>query len=188
MVVVDGWQILSSPKNFVLGTGMGQYSSRAALITSNEYLNRKLPAVATGKSDYFSESISPANRQFMVTGEGSAISKPYFSLLSIVVEFGPLLAGGIFIIFMIHLGRNFRWLLSSTSQIARVGLISCVGLMFTFLCCGIENYLEFPQAIFVPLLLYFIAQAWAFNLEQEYLEVQTTDHNSSPIGSGAVAS
>ncbi len=164
MVTVDSVEILSSPKNMFLGTGMGQYSSRAALITSNEYLGRKLPALASGKSFYFTQSIAPARQQFELTGEGSAISKPYFSMLSVLVEFGFVLTITFMLVFLYHLRKNLAWLLSSSPQLARIGLVCSVGLLFALLSCTIENYIEFPQAVFIPLLLYFITQARAESL------------------------
>ncbi len=167
MVLSDSMQFLTHPKVALLGVGMGQYSSRAALITSDEYLNRKLPGLLTAKSDYFSDSMIPAYRQFAEQGEGSAISKPYFSALTILVELGPPLALACLIGVLVHLRRNFLWMQSDVSDVARVGLVSCVGLLFFLLCCGIENYAEFPQAIFVPLLLYLVAQSRAWQLTVE---------------------
>ena len=164
MVISDSAQILASPKNAFLGVGMGQYSSRGALITSNEYLSRKIPGILSAKSDYFAGSMVPAIHSFDEFGEGSAISKPYFSMLTVLVELGPVLAlvclGG----FSVHFWRNFQWMHSRSPEVARIGMVSCVGLLFFLLCCGIENYIEFPQAIFLPLLLYLAAQARASQL------------------------
>ena len=39
LATLGGVQVVDDTKNVLLGTGAGQYSSRAALITSNEYLN-----------------------------------------------------------------------------------------------------------------------------------------------------
>jgi hypothetical protein len=164
MVLSDSIHFLANPKVAVLGTGMGQYSSRAALITSNEYLSRPLPDMLCAKSDRFSVSMMPALRTFNEFGEGSAISKPYFSLLAILVELGPPLAIVCLIVGLVHLRRNFIWMRSDNPQVARIGVVSCVGLLFLLLCCSIENYLEFPQAIFLPFLLYLVAQSRAWQL------------------------
>ena len=37
------------------------------------------------------------------------------------------------------------------------GLAANTGLIFFVLCCAVENYAEFPQAIFLPILLYVVA-------------------------------
>lgn len=88
MAVDGGLEILSNPKNLIIGTGLGQYSRRAALVSSNEYQDRKLPSFLAGQSTYYRAHIPEANDVFKATGEGSAISMPYFSLLSIFVETG----------------------------------------------------------------------------------------------------
>src|SRR6185503_17843621 len=60
LVYEGAMTILENPKNMLIGTGLGQYTSRAALITSNEYLNIPLPSFLTGKSDYFNDYIDPS--------------------------------------------------------------------------------------------------------------------------------
>ncbi len=186
MVIHDSVRFLANPKIAVLGVGMGQYASRAALITSNEYLGRKLPGALSAKSDYFSDSMIPAMRQFNEAGEGSAISKPYFSALAILVEMGPPLALACLVGLLVHFWRNLVWMRSGIPQVARVGLVSCVGLLFFLLCCGIENYLEFPQAIFLPLLLYFVAQSRAWQLAVgSHATTQDQVHHSDTTGTSA---
>ena len=101
MVTFAAAKIMSSPKNVLLGVGMGQYGSRAALITSGDYLSVKIPDVLLGESQYYHELIVPPLAVFQKQGEGSAISKPYYSALNQIVEFGVpltllLLAAGAF--------------------------------------------------------------------------------------------
>jgi hypothetical protein len=167
MVLSDSLALMANPKIAFLGVGMGQYSSRAALITSNEYLSRELPSLLAAKSDYFSDSMMPALAEFNEVGEGSAISKPYFSALTVFVELGLPLALACLVGGWVHWRRNFAWLRSDDPSVARIGLVSCVGLLLVVLCCGIENYLEFPQAIFLPFLLYIVAQSRAWQLTDE---------------------
>ncbi|WP_148073413.1 hypothetical protein [Bythopirellula goksoeyrii] len=164
MVLTDSAEYLSDPKNALLGVGLGQYTSRAALISSNTYLNRELPGPLSGRSDYFVDSMLPAMHRFDEVGEGSAISKPYFSALSAAMELGPPLTFVCLGVLGVHLLRNLHWMLSSNPKLARAGLVSCIGLLFFLLCCVIENYLEFPQAIFLPFLLYLVVQARATQL------------------------
>jgi hypothetical protein len=157
MVLRDGVRILSDEKNMLLGVGMGQFSSRAALITSNQYLTAKLPRPLVGESEYFADSIEPANIVFSEMGEGSAISKPYFSLLSTAVELGVLPSVLLAAALAAGFWRNWRLAHSQVPRVAAVGRLANAGLAFLVLCCTVENYGEFPQAVFMPLLLYLIA-------------------------------
>jgi hypothetical protein len=156
LAVMEGCGILADPKNMLLGTGLGQFSSRASFITSNEYLTVELPAPLVGKSDYF-RLLRPAREEFAEWGEGSAISKPYFSLLSITVECGVLLTGALIGVLAVHVWRNLRLMRSSQRRVALTGMAANTGLVLFVLCCAVENYAEFPQAIFLPLLLYVLA-------------------------------
>lgn len=152
-----GLAVAEDSKNLVLGAGAGQYCSRAALITSNEYLSVDLPSVLTGESEYATRELRVAKAIFEEVGEDSAISKPYYSLLSIFVEFGLiqslLLAG----VFLAGLVRNLKLMRSEHPQVAAIGMYSSVGILFFLFCCTIENYMEFPQAILMPIMLYITA-------------------------------
>jgi hypothetical protein len=152
-------EIMSSPKNLTLGVGMGQFGSRAALISSGEYLTVPLPRTFVGESQYHWEHIRPALVEHMERGQGSAISQPFYSALNLIVEFGvPLVALLLFFVSK-QFYRNWRLTRSMDSHTRAVGLWANVGLVFFVLCCFIENYVEFPQAIFLPALLYVAALA-----------------------------
>jgi hypothetical protein len=149
--------ILAQPKNLLIGTGIGQYSSRAALISSDEYLNIKLPLFLTGRSDYYNEHIRPAITLFEKTGEGSAIAKPYMSVISLPVELGLVLT----IVLLVVIGCSVVWYVrlmnGRDGQAGWIGFTMMVGIVFFALCCFIENYAEFSQAIFVPFILFIVA-------------------------------
>lgn len=153
--------ILSDPKNLFLGTGFGQYSSRAALITSGEFLSVPLPHVVTGQSDYYRQYLVPGMDIFEQQGEGSAISKPYFSGLSVLVEFGLVLSLVVVAALAWNLVRALRMMYSPHPRMAQAGMLACTGITFLLLCCLVENYVEFPQAVFVPYLLYVVGVSWA---------------------------
>jgi len=167
MAVSEARKILDDPKNLLIGTGLGQYSSRAALITSGQFLSVHLPAFMTGESGYFRRGIEPGLAEFERSGEGSAISKPYFSAMSVLVELGVpltlLLAAGVVLAMRKHLALSQ----SRIPEVALIGTTSNAGTLFFVLCCGIENYAEFPSAIFLPLLLYVAARSRASWLEHE---------------------
>jgi hypothetical protein len=154
MAVDGGITTLSSTKNLALGTGLGQYSSRAALITSNQYLGVSLPSFMVGVSSNHAKYIVPASRVFKDVGEGSAISKPYFSWLSFLVELGVIQFSFLVGIIGYAFAQNWRLMQTPIGSVARIGFIANVGILFFVLCCTIENYAEFPQATFIPFLLY----------------------------------
>ena len=155
-------QILSDPKNLLLGTGLGQFSSRAALITSGEFLRIELPGVVVAQSDYY-QTLRPGLDEFETMGEGSAISKPYFSMLTLPVELGVPVFLGIAFMCLATLGRCVRLMYSSKPRLAQAGMLGATGLSMLFMCCCVENYLEFPQAVFVPYLLFMAGLSWALH-------------------------
>lgn len=157
LATAGGTETLRDVKNVVLGTGLGQYSSRAALITSNEYLGIPLPGWLSGQSDYFARIVAPANWEFQEWGEGSAISKPYYSLLSLVVEFGLVISTVLAVVFVRGLVHGVKLMRMKQAQVAVIGTFTSVGILFFLLCCTIENYMEFSQGVFLPMLLLVIA-------------------------------
>ena len=150
---------LADPKTLLLGSGMGQFTSRAALMTSNDYLRVQLPRVLTGKSSLYVGTIEPAIGVFREVGEGSAIAKPYSSALSVIVEFGLPLAALLVSASIAVFVRNLKHMRSHTQDAARYALFCNVGMLFFLLCCLVENYAEFPEAVFVPILLYIALQS-----------------------------
>jgi len=166
MVYEGALSILEGPKNMLIGTGLGQYTSRASLMTSNEYLNVSLPPFFTGKSDYFEDYISPSLVLFEEIGEGSAMAKPYMTMISLPVELGLVVS----IVLLAVICRRFVWcaglMAGNGEQIRWIGLSMMAGTLFFVLCCFIENYGEFSQAIFVPFILYIVAGSRARTIQQ----------------------
>jgi hypothetical protein len=157
MALEGASSIMTEPKNFLIGTGLGQYSSRAALISSNEYLSVKLPQFMIGHSEYYDEHIRPAGVLFEEIGEGSAIAKPYMSALSIPVELGLVACFALFF----FLSKRVLWCVKvmwgDAEQSGWIGFTTMVGILFFLCCCLIENYAEFTQAVFAPFILYVVA-------------------------------
>jgi len=164
MAVEGAASIMEDPKNLLIGTGVGQYCSRAALISSDEYLNVKLPSFMTGRSDYFNEHIQPGMLVFEESGEGSAIAKPYMSAVSLPVEFGLLLS----ILFLAIICNGILWcarvMTRHEDELGWIGYTMMVGTVFFVFCCFIENYAEFSQAVFVPFILFVVAGSRARTL------------------------
>jgi hypothetical protein len=159
LVALSAKEIMSSPKNLLLGVGMGQFGSRAALISSGDYLTIPLPVALVGESDYFRKSVQPARDAFAEYGETSAMSAPYCSALNLIVEFGLPLTLFILFAVAVEIFWNWRQSRSVDPHTQSVCVLGNVGLILFVLCCFVENYVEFPQAVFLPGLLYFAARA-----------------------------
>lgn len=157
IVTIAAVDLMKNPKNLLLGTAVGQYASRAALMSSGGYLAADLPAMLTGESQYFRQLVLPALYEYEDHGEESAISQPAYSAMNLIVELGLPMA----LVLCSVVGYNFyrNWLLTRTgnAHARSVGMWANIGLVFFVACCFIENYVEFPQAIFLPALLYFAA-------------------------------
>jgi hypothetical protein len=157
-LVYDGaLSILEDPKNMLIGTGLGQYSSRASLMTSNQYLNVPLPDFMVGKSDYFNDHIAPSLILFEEVGEGSAMAKPYMTMVSLPVELGLVLTAALVAIVGFTIFRCARLMTTNSGEVGWIGFVMMVGIIFFVLCCFIENYAEFTQAIFIPFILFVVA-------------------------------
>ena len=158
LVVNESLALLSDIKVLLFGTGLGQFSSRAALFSTGDYLSIHLPDIITGESAYFIERISPLLDLQEKVGQGSAIAKPYFSILSITIELGALVT--LFLVYLLwkEVKRNNRFINNSTSkeQLFLSKFLNAT-ILFFLLCCTIENYAEFVQAIMLPIMLYIYA-------------------------------
>lgn len=157
MVTISAVNLMQEPKNLLLGTAMGQFGSRAALMSSGEYLSTALPKWLTGESQYYRDLYMPPLYEYQSHGEASAISQPSYSVMNLTVELGLPLALVLFVMVVYNFYRNWRLARSADAHARVVGMWANVGLVFFVSCCFIENYIEFPQAIFLPALLYFAA-------------------------------
>ena len=140
----------------VFGLGPGQFSSRAALISTGYYFGGPLAAVSVLP---FSPVVPPALSKYLldlwirVTGNAfyGSSQKPFFSWLSAYVEFGAigvLLVATIVGVCLWRLGKgrregNDRWLPIATAS--SIIFLTLLGLQ--------ENYWEVPQAIFTGVVM-----------------------------------
>jgi hypothetical protein len=157
-VVEAAFEEILKAEHMIVGTGLGQFSSRAALFSSGEYLSVNLPSFLTGKSDVFVNHMMPQLDLFAVVGESSAIAAPYFSIISVFSEFGPLLSVALIAMAIAALAHNAKLSRYETEEIRDLSLYCNFFIVFLFLNCLIENYLEMVQANFIPILLYVLAQ------------------------------
>ncbi|MDE3742224.1 hypothetical protein [Maribacter polysaccharolyticus] len=154
--------LLDSPKDFFLGYGLGQYSSRSSLVLSGNYFydkttkKFKVPLGIRNETKIFEK-----NLKFFwiesITNEGygfSVMNKPVYSLLSLVSELGLILFSFIFLlvaVFVTNLSIRYK---AEKEQILKKKNLFI--LLLSFFLVGIsffENYLEMAQAIFPGLIL-----------------------------------
>jgi hypothetical protein len=157
-LAVSGAIELMEGKNLLLGVGLGQYSSRAAILSSGSGTSVNLPKILVDSSGYYQRFMKLPVFLFQQYGEESAMAMPYFSVLSFITEFGLAIA----VVFLIKIVQtvveNIR--LGSASQAAwRVACYCNFFIGFLFLCSFIQNYLELTQAIMIPTLLYIVSKA-----------------------------
>jgi hypothetical protein len=172
---------LSDPKNLLLGTGLGQFCSRAALILSGDYLaNASLPTFMTAKSLYFSQQIEPLLYLHQEYGEGSAISQPYLSIATWLIEAGAVMCSMVAVV----IAKEFMMLLRGMRSADRHAVAAARTLMFFLifflLCSFVENYAEFTPATMLPAVLYVLARSALVRPQHEPLSYDGGRASSRP--------
>ncbi|MBX2810194.1 MAG: hypothetical protein KTR25_00225 [Myxococcales bacterium] len=154
-----------SPKVVLLGTGFGQFSSRAALFACGWYAPEKLPGALVFMTERTEQYLVPALIRHEIAGEGSAMAQPMFSYVSLSTEAGLPLT----LAFLAAVGglvfRAWRHARVPGEQ-AHYGRYAIFFVVFMALSCGIENYLEFTQGLFLPLILLVVGMARARTLSE----------------------
>jgi hypothetical protein len=145
-------------KNLLFGVGLGQFSSRAAILSSGGTTTVKLPKILEGSSTYYERFMKLPVFIFQQGGEGSAMAMPYFSVLSVITEFGLVIAALFLFKIIQAVIENIR-LGAASSEAWRVSCYCNFFIGFLFLCSFIQNYLELTQAIMIPVLLYIVSKA-----------------------------
>lgn len=163
---VTGAVEMMDGKNLLLGVGLGQFSSRAATLSSGSGTSVNLPKILVDTSTYYKWFMAPAIRAYGQNGEDSAMAMPYFSVLSVATEFGLVIAGVLLLKIAQTVIENVR--LGAASPAAwRYSCYCNFFIGFLFLCSFIQNYLELTQAIMVPVLLYIVSKARLRTLAEE---------------------
>jgi hypothetical protein len=158
LAIQSGFARLGEPGVWVLGLGAGQYASRATLFLGGYQGTVPSHDLFGGASEYFKIDMEPLIARFLINGEGSAMAKPYFTALSIPMEFGVPATVLLLSIVSMELFRIRRWARAAPESQRILGVFCSFVLIFTMLCCFIENYLELIQAVSVPFGLYLIAR------------------------------
>ncbi len=129
-------------KFFLIGNGIGRYSSRAALTCTGKYVNfyNKFfePSISEYTNDYILNRYIKYNLQ---QGQGTLYS-PFSTIISLQGEFG-IIGLLLFLIIIWKLFRNSK-------------MNSKIFILFFLFSCFIENYLEFEKVMLLVFLLYFL--------------------------------
>jgi hypothetical protein len=160
------------PTTHLLGIGPGQYSSRAGIIASGTYYKLSdfflsLPFLDMGISPLFKKYVLETwlYVQTNIDAFGnSTMYRPFFSLLSVYVEFGGLtfMLLLLIIFYQIHLlkVKYHRVESSASGKAVKLLALSCsTAILFLFFVGLYENYFETAQGIFTGLLLILIMRA-----------------------------
>ncbi len=126
----------------LLGNGIGNYSSRAALTCTGKYINGYSKLFGESMSKYTETYIYPNLINVMENKLGS-MDTAYSSIITIQGELG--IIGILF--FIVYWMKFF---INNKEEVSRTFLL------FFLLSCFIENYLEFAKIVCVVFILYFI--------------------------------
>lgn len=153
------------PLMYFFGLGPGQYSSRAGLISSGFYFsgfdeNNQMAFLPNEMSPYFVKYVLPIWHVYAGNNAkygNSTMSRPFFSLLSLYVEFGGLA----FVLLLGYVGYLLGKLrgafvrnLTNGEPVKRYLAMCCgMAILFVVFLALFENYLETTQAIFPGLVL-----------------------------------
>lgn len=138
---------------FFIGTGSGQFTSRAALFSSGDYLSVHLPDFLVDQSHWFATYMVPEIDWYRVIGESSAIAQPFFSVLTVAVEGGGLFLLVVTAALVAFVLRHSAIARRRQDEVGDLAFFATFLVLFGVMCCLIENYAELVQAIWTPTLL-----------------------------------
>jgi hypothetical protein len=160
------------PTIHLVGIGPAQYSSRAGTIASGTYYNlsvyfANLPVLKMGMTAPFKKYVLSTWLKVQTnldTYGNSTMYRPFFSWLSIYVEFGGLTWLLLFLI-IINQIRVLKIKYHSLERapgnqtIKLMALSCCAAILFLFFIGLYENYYETSQGIFIGILLILLMRA-----------------------------
>ena len=142
----------------LIGLGPGQFSSRAALISTGLYFGgftnpRAVPFLKEQMSVPLTDDLLDLwlTASDETTYGGSSSAKPFFSWISVYTEFGGIVLIGIFVFSGMTLFRLRRKGQFPGNQLC--AMATGIALVFLLLLGFQENYWEVPQAIFPGVLI-----------------------------------
>jgi hypothetical protein len=114
----------------LFGTGLGLYNSRAAMVLTNNYLDKDIGFVSM--SNYTSQVIHPLWNRSDTLFVDSVVHQPWFSVFQLFTEIG-LIA---FLLLFLFIGIKLFRLRDERVNIFSIYVIGCMFL---------DNFLEYPQ-------------------------------------------
>ncbi|MCA9836453.1 MAG: hypothetical protein KC422_06050 [Trueperaceae bacterium] len=147
------------PFSLAFGTGLGHFSSRAALILSGEYLKQHPNYLPVSMSSYTREIIYPLwNKSiWSVQFQDGVLNQPFQSLQTLFMEFGPL---GFLVLCILYISLYYQIMkkkphLKAHKLLQFSALSLIIILPFILLT---DNWLEYPQVTILIWLLITMAQ------------------------------
>ena len=137
------WVIPSRDVKFlIIGNGIGEYSSRAALTCTGEYVKAYKKMFSPSISEYSDKYIYNKYIKYNINEKQGTMYSPFSTIISIQGEYG--LIGLCIFIIIICIA------IKKSSKTTRVFII------FFLLSCLIENYLEFAKISYLLMFIYYI--------------------------------
>ncbi|HEU5292712.1 MAG TPA: hypothetical protein VFU05_18815 [Cyclobacteriaceae bacterium] len=160
-----------------IGLGPGQYTSRASLILSGEYITSGIPDFLHSVSPDLDRYILPLWRGYKSdTFQAGSTYFPFYSWLSVYGEWG--LLG--FVILGLFLTRHILKMISNVNQVNFYLIIGVLIIIFYIFLLGVQdNYWEWGQFI-LPILIYAKTLYYLIFKAEPVVETsQQSDNNQS---------
>lgn len=134
-------------KFLIIGNGVGQYSSRGALLATGEYIPGIRGLFDPSISEYTERYILARYKHYNVELSHGTMYSPYSSIITLFGEYGLIGLVGFCVAIFIMIRRSKKE--------------AAIFVIFFFLSCFIENYIEFAKVTIPLFLLYFMDQRGA---------------------------
>jgi len=148
-----------------VGLGLGQYSSRAALIRSGEYLSARVP-IPVYANEYTQAYILSLWESFSERHPGGGSTYfPFYSWLSVYGELGIL---GVVAVTVLLAMTAWRILRRRSAVFRYLSLVTLILLIYVAMLGLQDNYWEWTQAIFPAFLILRLAIQYLEREQQAY--------------------
>jgi hypothetical protein len=167
IVTVNSFNTLPEeyPWVYTIGLGPGQYSSRAGLIGTGKYFGdfnkpKKMPLIQPAIAAPLNKYIYPHWKEYATNPKygSSTMSRPFYSILSIIMELGYVISFILLIVFvrtLVKIRKRYNEFLIQKNTLQMLFAFVCAAsLIYLLFISFFENYMEVTQAIFPGLLLF----------------------------------
>jgi hypothetical protein len=148
MAFEGGSRVLTNPVFFLFGTSPGTYNSRVSFLLNGEYTRNRLFKKIKNRPFYADRDIYPLwNSNITFQYNDGTRNEPFSSLLALMVEYGVLQT--LLICFL--LWKSYNRLKTQNSNYKFF-----IQFLFAFFILNLltENYLEYPEFIFLIIIIY----------------------------------